>query len=137
MSVYDHIRDRTRIRPYIQPYLKSTPRLSPTVSRSYINRTESFETVPKSYIQHPINTRKSHDHGTIHTSAHTASNDRHAINTVQVRIIHGRHGIVRVYTVSNGLVQSFYVSKNFTTKITTTFCHLHQLYLPRVLAASH
>jgi hypothetical protein len=86
----------------MQPYLNSTPQVSTAVPRSHINLIESFETVPKSYIQHPINIRMSHDHGTIHSSAHTVSYDRHTTNTVQVRIIHGRHGIVRVYTVSHG-----------------------------------
>jgi hypothetical protein len=49
----------------------------------------------------------SQDHGTIRTSAHTASYDRHKTNTVHVRNIHGRHGIVRVYTVSHCLVRSY------------------------------
>jgi hypothetical protein len=98
------------VRPYeTRTYnrISSPLRVSPTESRSYINRMESFETVLKSYIQHSINTRISHDHGTIHTSAYTVSYDRHATNTVQVRTIHDRHGIVRVYTVSHGLVRSY------------------------------
>jgi hypothetical protein len=105
------------MRPYIQPYLKSTPRVSPTVPRSYINRIESFETVHKSYIQHSINIRMSHDHGTIHSSTQTVSYDRHTTNTVQVRIIHGVHGIIWVYTVSHGLVYGL-----------TWPLHQHELY---------
>ena len=34
-------RDRVSTRPYIQPHKKSTPRVSSTVSISYINRMES------------------------------------------------------------------------------------------------
>jgi hypothetical protein len=115
-----------RMRPYIQPYLKSTPRVSPTVSRSYINRMESFETIHKSYIQHPINTRILNDNGTIHTIAHTVSNGRHTTNSVQVRIIHGRHSIERVctgLTRPGTVLHSLYVSRNCTTKTTTTCCH--------------
>jgi hypothetical protein len=116
MPVYDRISDlQDRVRPYIQPYVKSTPRVSPTVSRSYINRMESFETVPKSYIQHPINTRMSQDHGMLQTSAHTVSYDRHTTNTVHIRYIHGRHGIVRVYTVSHCLVRSYTASTSART----------------------
>jgi hypothetical protein len=115
---------RDRVRPYIQPYVKSTPRVSPTVSKSYINRMESFETVPKSYIQHPINTRMSQDHGTSQTGAHTVSYDRHTTNTVHVRKIHSRHGIVRVNTVSHCLVRSYTASTEARTlqKNTATCC---------------
>jgi hypothetical protein len=69
----------------------------------------------------------SHDHGTMYKSAHTVSYDRHTTNTVQVRIIHGRYGIVRVYTVSLGLVRyvfhGLYICMSCTTKTTTTCCH--------------
>jgi hypothetical protein len=84
----------------------------PYQDRSYINRMESFKIDPKSYIQHPINTRMSHAHGTIHTSAHTVSNDiygsstKHTWQTRIVRVYTASH--VLVYTVLHGL----YVSTN-------------------------
>jgi hypothetical protein len=114
MSVYDRINDRTRPcetvwDPYIRPYLKSTPRVSQTVPRSYINCMKSFETVPKSYIQHPTNIWMLHDHGIIHSSAHMVSYDRHTTKTVQVRIIHGRpgmYGYTRSHTALHGLTRS-------------------------------
>jgi hypothetical protein len=148
MSLKDRIHDRTRpketvwdrMRPYIQPYLKSTPRVSPTVPRSYINRMKSFETVPKSYTQHPIIIRMSHDHGTIQSSAQTVSYERHTTNTVQVRIMHDIHGMVRVFTVSHGsytVKHGLYIIMNCTTKTTTSFFHPRLLYLPGVLATSY
>jgi hypothetical protein len=105
------------MRRQIQPYMKPTSRVSPTEPRSYINRMESFETVPKSYIHYPINIRMSHDHGTIHSIAQTVLKDSHTNNMVQVRIIHGIHGIVRVYTVSHVLVYGL-----------TRPLHQHELY---------
>ena len=129
MSVYDRISDRTRpwetvwdrTRPYIQPHMKSTPRVSSTVSISYINRMESCETVPKSYIQHPI-------HTSVHTvlydrhTTNTVSYDRHTTNTVPVRIIHGQ---VRPDTVSSSVQSScMIIQHSNTTENTTTCCHL-------------
>jgi hypothetical protein len=52
----------------------------------------------------------SQDLGMIHTSAHTISFDRHTTNTVQVRIMHDRNGLVRVYTDSHRLVRSYTAS---------------------------
>jgi hypothetical protein len=85
-------------------------------------------TVPKSYIQHPINTRMSHDHGTIHTSAHT-------FQTIAIRPIRFKYESYMADTVPQGLVRSFYVSTNCTTKTTTKCCHTQLLDLPRLLAA--
>jgi hypothetical protein len=57
------------MRPYIQPYLKSTPWV-----RWYINRMESFETVPKSNTRltsegHTITVRFTRVHAWFHTIA--------------------------------------------------------------------
>ena len=115
--------------------MKSTPRVSSTVSISYINRMESCETVPKSYIHTRINTRMSHDHLTIHTSVHTflydhhttntVSYDRHTTNTVQVRIIPGQ---VRPDTVSTSVQSScIIIQHSNTTENTTTCCHIEAI----------
>jgi hypothetical protein len=94
---------KTTVQNRVRPYETVYTTVFEVHSTSEPNRAKivykSFETVQKSYIQHPINIRMSHDHGTIHSSAHTVSYDRHTNNTVQVRIIHGRHGLVRVYTI--------------------------------------
>ena len=121
MSVYDRISDRTRpwetvwdrTRPYIQPHMKSTPRVSSTVSISYINVWNRVKPFPSPTSNTRINTRMSHDHRTIHTSVHTVlydrhttntvSYDRHSTNTVQVRIIHGQ---VRPDTVCTSVQSS-------------------------------
>jgi hypothetical protein len=134
MSVYDRISDRTRPCETVytaecEVYSTSEPNRIKAVYESY----GIVRTVPKSLIQYPINTRMSQDHGTIQTSAHTVSYDRHTTNTVDIRNIHGRHGIVRVYTVSHCLVRSSTAS---TSARTIQKTQLPAATLPRVLAAS-
>ena len=87
---YKTIRDRVKSYEtvYIWPYIKSTAQVGSTVSISHINRMKSYETVPKSYIQHQ--------------SAQT-------VNTIAIRPIQIIHGQVRVHTVSHGLVRSYTV----------------------------
>ena len=98
-----------RVRPYIQPYMKSTSRVSSTVSISYINRMESCETVPKSYIQHPDK----------HSNVTRSPYDSHECT----------HGFIRSPYDQYGFIQSPYDQYGSSTNYTWSSTTRHGLYV--------
>jgi hypothetical protein len=80
MSVYDRTRPNDTVRDLYTTLFEFHSTSEPN----------SVRMVYKSYeiVRDRPNTRMSHDHGTVHTSAHTVTYDRHTTNTVKLRIIY-------------------------------------------------